>query len=421
MFEISGNQLKYNVLILLIIFTSVLLSYASTDYTTLTTREYTYIMAIVIPLVLGLLYVFVAGSSSENMIGVTNVLIWVGFIVVIVISMMIYFYSNMSFNAFIFSSYLTNIFIFIIILIGLIMIYKTSSNYLKNLQGWPGFFINLIFYLPCLAYDYIAYLFREGRNTPNIVYILFIIEILLILGVIYIPKFVSYILNLNGIMLLSSPVFLNVITSLDKAMSYEVNGAIVSYSQIVDKSVYGITSAIVPVYRTNYSITMWIYLNPQPNSNASYKNETAIFTYGDNVNHTYHPKLTYSNNVTGSNEKPDTYLNAMYNVYYSNMNYVPVSAPFQRWNYFVFNYNLNGVDIFVNGELTNSLIFNQNDIPTYSNLDTFTAGSDNGFIDADKGLDGSICNIHYYQTPLTKYQIVSDYNLLMTKNPPIHI
>jgi hypothetical protein len=203
-------------------------------------------------------------------------------------------------------------------------------------------------------------------------------------------------------------------------MTYQtINDIPLKYSQIINTKATGITSSIISVYRTNYSITMWIYLNPQPNSNVSYKNETPIFSYGIKSN--YHPKLTYSNNMTGSLSNPD--MNAMYNIYYSNTKkYIQVSAPFQKWNFFVFNYNLNGLDVFVNGELVNSVIFNEpSTIPIYSNEDKINVGSDNGFVDADRGLDGSICNIHYYQVPLTKYQIVNDYNLLMSKNPPIHI
>jgi len=68
------------------------------------------------------------------------------------------------------------------------------------------------------------------------------------------------------------------------------------------------------------------------------------------------------------------------------------------------------VDLFINGNLERTYTFNEN-IPIYLATDTITTGS-------NQGLDGAICNINYYLEPLTKSQITTTYNLLMSKNPP---
>ena len=83
----------------------------------------------------------------------------------------------------------------------------------------------------------------------------------------------------------------------------------------------------------------------------------------------------------------------------------------QKWNQLTFVYDNNSVDIFVNAKLTKSLKF---DIEhhNFDNTDKIVIG--------DKDLDGSICNIMYYDQILTPYEITLYYNLLINKNPPVN-
>jgi hypothetical protein len=41
-------------------------------------------------------------------------------------------------------------------------------------------------------------------------------------------------------------------------------------------------------------------------------------------------------------------------------------------------------------------------------------------VGAANGLDGAICNIQYYTTPLTSGQVANTYNLLALRNPPTY-
>ena len=85
----------------------------------------------------------------------------------------------------------------------------------------------------------------------------------------------------------------------------------------------------------------------------------------------------------------------------------------QKWNNIVFNYNHNRIDLFINGDLVKTHIFEASNEPKRDyDKDLFKIGGDN--------IDGAICNIKYYKKPLTKYQITSFYNLLNGKNPPIN-
>ena len=44
---------------------------------------------------------------------------------------------------------------------------------------------------------------------------------------------------------------------------------------------------------------------------------------------------------------------------------------------------------------------------------------DNITVGQKDGLDGAICNVNYYKMPLSKRNILNEYNLLAYKNPPV--
>jgi hypothetical protein len=54
-----------------------------------------------------------------------------------------------------------------------------------------------------------------------------------------------------------------------------------------------------------------------------------------------------------------------------------------------------------------------NHIPQMSASDTITVG------DNRSGINGAICNVAYYSTPLSNMQIVNTYNLLRFFDPPL--
>jgi hypothetical protein len=90
-----------------------------------------------------------------------------------------------------------------------------------------------------------------------------------------------------------------------------------------------------------------------------------------------------------------------------------ISLPNQKWNNFVFNYIDSKVDLYINGSLERTFEFTNN-VPKYLPTDVITVGSNNG-------LQGAICNINYYKTPISSETIVSLYNLLFMKNPPLNL
>jgi hypothetical protein len=154
---------------------------------------------------------------------------------------------------------------------------------------------------------------------------------------------------------------------------------------------------------------MWIYLNPQSQSFAGYSRESEIFNYGEGK-----PKITYYNDMTtASNGFGESGLDK-FKVYFSNST-APVAVykftfPSQKWNNIVVNLSSTKADLFLNGKLEKTYIYDGN-IPTYNPVDFITIG-DSG------GLDGAICNIVYYSHPLSLMEIASNYNMLSLRNPP---
>jgi len=244
-----------------------------------------------------------------------------------------------------------------------------------------------LFYIPCLLIDFFNYIRREFALTHNVIYIMFVVEVILILLYIYIPKLVNIIASNDGYALLKDSMFL------DSQQILTFNPQQIQTSLSDDQLNKNQT----------YTFSMWVFLNEQPNNYSSYSNERTIFDYGNGK-----PKLTYYNNIASDKDK-DKYI-----IYFTNntagiMKH-EITLPSQKWNNIVFNYLSPKVDLYINGVLERSFNF-ANNMPTYNPSDLVIVGSNDG-------LDGAMCNIRYYATPLTSSQISNNYNLLMFQNPP---
>jgi hypothetical protein len=376
-----------------IAFISVILYYASRDPNALTTNTNSYALMIMIPLLLSF-FMFsplLRAEESPYLIALG------GGVLVTIFAMLLYYSSTWNLNAVYYGGFLMRILLVVIAIVGLALFFKLNSANLKKLPGWYGFFANLLFFIPCLFSDALQYLLQQVRITPNVVFLLLILELILIVLYMMLPPILQKIYSLNTTSLLSKPVFLNreiTIANSERFLYKPMSDSVVNSSK--DE-----------LYRRNYSITMWVYLNPQPSSNAAYVKETTIFDYGNGK-----PKITYKND-SGNTRQKDT---DIYIIYFSNNgenSSYEVSLPNQKWNFFAFNFFDSKADLYVNGSLARTFNYTDN-IPFYSPIDSVIVGS-------DRGLDGSICNVHYYTEPITGLKITDTYNLLMLKNPPTEI
>jgi len=370
----------------------VVLMYAKTDPKAFLGNTLSYVLVMIV-VVIGSFALF---SSLLKFTKTPSMAFIIGFVVLLCIPIIKYFSSYISLRTIrMFGSFLKIVAVLIII-IGLAIGYKIFAERIKTMTGWSGFLANLLFYIPCMVTDGIEYLFYQFNITPNIVFVLFVLELLLILGYIYIPKIIVKSTKKSTITLQNKPVYLN--KEIQVGYTQQFLFKPLSNTMMLDEP------PDILKYRTNYCISMWVFLNIQASSSAAYVNDTNIFDYGS------HPRITYKNSSDNKRKKNSD----VYTFYFSNTsndaNY-EVSIPNQKWNFIALNYFDSKVDLYINGNLERTFHFSNN-MPEYSSTDLVKLGSDNG-------LEGAICNIKYNKKPLTTEQIAMIYNLNYLKNPPV--
>jgi hypothetical protein len=82
--------------------------------------------------------------------------------------------------------------------------------------------------------------------------------------------------------------------------------------------------------------------------------------------------------------------------------------PLQKWTNVVFNCNNATMDVFVD----NNLVISKSNIVPYVNIDSLTVGENDG-------LSGGICNVVYFNKPLSVGNMFILYYSNKYKNPPI--
>jgi hypothetical protein len=304
-------------------------------------------------------------------------------------------------------------------IVALSIIYKIFMRFIQNRKSWSGFILRLIFFLPCMLIDLLETLFVELKSAPTMVAVLFVVEIIILLLYFYGQTLITKLYSQNANNLLKDPVFLNralVIANsetflLDPNDSLNPTG---NKGPNEPKGTLGPNNINVPTYRVNYSVSMWIYVNPRPANNGAYAKESNIFKYGL-PSERGKPQITYFNALDISENTIDNYY-----VYYTNKssNRFTVQLPGQKWNYLVLSYNDNTVDLFVNGNLEKTKTLDSSTIPEYRSTDVMTVGEGDGTV-MNGGLYGSIGNVNYHTVPMTQMQITSEYNSLRYRNPPV--
>ena len=404
------DYFKKSIVFFIILFlVSLCIYYATTDALILTSRTYYYALIIFIPLFVGIYLSTDISSDSSS----TKVLILT--LVFFTVAIIGNYVSSNSANSMQYLNYVLYVLFFLIVIVGLALFYFIFGGYLQKQTGTMGYLINLIFYIPCLFNEFVLYIKTQIGITPNVVYILFMIEILLILLYIYFPKLVNYYSQLNSITLLNEPVYIDVEIPIvkDKKIFLLKDTEMVKTSSSEENT---------RIYRNNnYSFSFWVFMNPGSKSKKEYMKETNIFNYANGK-----PKVTCMND-------PSEPFKNKFIVYFTNndantdkTNFenkvesknqakeFEIYLPFQRWNNFVFNYYENTADLFINGKLERSFNFNNDNIPLNG------TETDDVIVGSNTGLNGAICNVKYFTFPQTTAQIAYNYNTLMFSNPPIY-
>jgi hypothetical protein len=355
------------------------------------------------------------------------------------------------------------------------LIMRKTINKAKNAPGrkLTTLFLKIIMYLPCLLVDIVEYIKYEFHLTTKPIWLLLGAEVGV--GALYfvVPFLFDKIMTADGTKLLNKPIYLdnehtlgtyqelhkdknlsdNELTKVSKLYSPNIDQAYsdeenVSTRKSIDQknneesNVYtdpnmpkneylawiynklkhptwlkvefskhpDYTDSNTSRYRYAYSLSGWFNINPQPpNTRSAYTTYTNILKYGDKVQIQYNGKLG-SLRVMAANAAASAG-NGKGSIDSSNNDLIEIyetkNVLYQRWNNIVINYNKGHLDVFLNGELVGTLP----GIVPYMTFDSITTGSPNGIL-------GGICNVSYYDKPLTKNKIELTYKALSKKDLP---
>lgn len=211
-----------------------------------------------------------------------------------------------------------------------------------------------------------SFILKEIQQTDPTIWLIIFIEIILILGYIFLPILYKKIIYLNSTHLLSEPVYLD--------------------KQRVLGSFEDLYSSGKHSYR--YAISLWFTINPQPpNSQSTFSNYMNILSYGNKPSIKYNCSTNILRVVsqTGNNRDVDI---AIFK-----------KLKLQRWNHININYDGGTMDVFLNGVLIGSTP----NIAPYMSYDNILIGE-------KKGIQGGIANVVYHNDIRTNESIKWEYS-----------
>ena len=349
-------------------------------------EQYFYLSIIIIPLVAVGLWGYKNFVTSDNAyISRYEIMFATGALILVAVGIYLYISKDVSIleikSAFTMFRFLEAL----IVLVILAIVFRTAIEKMNTSEsaGWSGFFVQLIFFIPCLIGDFIEYLLGEFKSTPNVVFVLFIIEILLILAYIYLPRLMTASITKNGTMLVKDPVPINMKKPLKTYI--DLTGGSTKSNDLLKTPL---------IINNKFAISGWVYVVSQPPNKYPYNDEATIFEFT-----TLHPRLVF-------NGKTNTF-----KAYFNRAQNHEFEMPLQKWNYVVFNYDKSSIDLFVNGKLEHTVKRNVND-------DSFKI-NDLVYIGQEHGLSGGICNLMYSSTPLIGEDIKYQYDYNKYNEPPM--
>jgi len=198
----------------------------------------------------------------------------------------------------------------IILLISFIITYFKNKTYLTTKKKSPLFNLltNIILYIPCLVNNMIEKIKYEYKITPKTAYIILILEIILIILRILLPKIFNFIIKRDGICLLDDKINLN------------NENIIGEYSKLNPETINSSNK-----YNYNYAISMWINIDPQPMAtNVSYSEDTNILNYGGKPAILYNAKknILIFKEKNGNNDE---------------IIFTTNNIPYQKWSNIIIN------------------------------------------------------------------------------------
>lgn len=309
----------------------------------------------------------------------------------------------------------------LIILLILTFIYKimnvslpSKNNKNNRIMDFLDIIKKIIFYLPCLFSELfdniIGFLTNEYNNTTkNNFYFLFFI-LLIIISYFLFFYIQNIILLQGGKRLVNEPI---PTSSLQPIASYEeLNGSKETKTITASFKKMEIVSD-TEQFNYQYGLSFWLFINsvPPSNYNSTKSKYISILNYGNkpNILYNFHKNTLIVIMENGkTNPQMDISNNELEDENSYTIVYIKENFLLQKWNNLILNVQGGTLDIFINGEIVKSV----NGMVPYMSLDQLTIGSKNG-------ISGGICNLIYFNRPLTYNNIYYLYNSEKNKKIPI--
>jgi len=281
-----------------------------------------------------------------------------------------------------------------LVLVVLTFIYKTVYVEIpgKNVNAKKNAFFSLVYYLimyiPCLFSDLINFVLNTKNHDEFVSLGLLIFAIILSL-MYYKSSILDKIIGLQGgKLLLANPITTDKLHTL--ATYQELNGS--------DKFNY------------RYGISFWIYLNTFPPSTSKASNNfVSLLNYGGKPNVLYRASTnTLMITVDQEGLLPDDTKLIDFDQDGHRIIYTQENVLLQKWNNIVINYFGGTLDVFFNNELVKSAV----EVAPFMKLDSLTVGSEDGIM-------ANICNVQYFQKPISTTNMYILYNSVKDNKTPV--
>tara|TARA_B110000483_G_scaffold126804_1_gene152291 strand:- start:1922 stop:3466 length:1545 start_codon:yes stop_codon:yes gene_type:complete len=304
--------------------------------------------------------------------------------------------------------------------------YLDSNQKSKNVNFLILFLIlikDVIFYIPCLLISFVEYIKGQFKITTKTEWLVLGGEIVFIALAFIIPYIYQKIITHDGNILLENPHYLN--------NQYQLG-------HFQSLTPYNNDTRL----KYNYSISGWFNIfGMGPNTRSSYSKFVDIINYANKPAVQYNASTntlriqteiikqrgieerdeihTHNNDSDILNNPHDILNNPHDDIEHRRKIKIPIETEvvdvystnnilLQKWHNIVINYDEGNIDVFLNGELVGT----KSNISPHLKYDLVTCGQ-------NKGVEGGICNVTYYNRILNNGEIVFNYKLLSQRNPPL--
>ena len=295
-----------------------------------------------------------------------------------------------------------------IIAIGYIL-YKRFTDNARNVPDKNNRLINLIkdiiLYIPCILIDFVEFIKKQWNITTKTEWLILGGEVVVI-GLGYLlPIVYQKLVTHDGVILLKEPKYLS--NKYDLGTYQNINPADHSGN----------------AFNYTYSISGWFNIyGMAPNVSASANKFTDIINYSNkpriqfNVStntlriqselshhmHEHEHSSTTKHHEIGGGIEVGANSSKIVDIFETK------DIKLQKWNNIVINYDSGFMDVFLNGELVGT----KASVSPYMKYDVVSSG-------ANRGIQGGVCNVVYYDRILSQGEINITYKLLSELNIPL--